>query len=60
MRTALQWSAYVATVTEVPFMALLPNFMVQSRVLKPFRYQTAGTVLVSAFYLLLLTSWELK
>lgn len=47
----LKWSAYVATVTEVPFMALLPNFMVQSRVLKPFRYQTAGTVLAAGLAL---------
>lgn len=43
----LKWSAYVATVTEVPFMALLPNFVVQRRVLRPFRYQTAGTILAA-------------
>ncbi|XP_077485620.1 histone deacetylase 11 isoform X1 [Amblyomma americanum] len=43
----LKWSAYVATVTEVPFMAVLPNCMVQRRVLRPFRYQTAGTVLAA-------------
>lgn len=43
----LKWSAYVATVTEVPFMALLPNFVVQSRVLRPFRYQTAGTIMAA-------------
>lgn len=43
----LRWSAYVATVTEVPFMAVLPNCVVQRRVLKPFRFQTAGTVLAA-------------
>lgn len=43
----LRWSAYVATVTEVPFMAMLPNCVVQRRVLKPFRFQTAGTVLAA-------------
>lgn len=43
----LKWSAYVATVTEVPFMAMLPNCVVQRRVLKPFRFQTAGTVLAA-------------
>ncbi|XP_077539377.1 histone deacetylase 11 isoform X7 [Haemaphysalis longicornis] len=45
----LKWSAYVATVTEVPFMALLPNFVVQRRVLRPFRYQTAGTILGNGY-----------
>lgn len=43
----LKWSAYVATVTEVPFMALLPNFVVQRRVLRPFRFQTAGTIMAA-------------
>lgn len=47
----LKWSAYVATVTEVPFMAVLPNCMVQRRVLRPFRYQTAGTVLAAGLAL---------
>lgn len=43
----LKWSAYVATVTEVPFMALLPNCVVQRRVLRPFRCQTAGTLMAA-------------
>lgn len=43
----LRWSAYVATVTEVPLVAMLPNCVVQRRVLRPFRYQTAGTVLAA-------------
>ncbi|XP_064489379.1 histone deacetylase 11-like isoform X2 [Ornithodoros turicata] len=43
----LRWSAYVSTITEVPIMAVLPNCMVQRRVLKPFRFQTAGTILAS-------------
>lgn len=41
----LKWSAYVARVTEVPFVALLPNSLVQRNVLKPFRLQTGGTIL---------------
>ncbi|XP_076330783.1 histone deacetylase 11 isoform X1 [Tachypleus tridentatus] len=41
----LKWSAYVAQVTEVPFVALFPNFLVQRKVLRPFRYQTGGTIL---------------
>ncbi|XP_042147844.1 histone deacetylase 11 [Ixodes scapularis] len=47
----LKWSAYVATVTEVPFVAFLPNCMVQRRVLRPFRYQTAGTILAAGLAL---------
>ncbi|GIY16752.1 hypothetical protein CDAR_558031 [Caerostris darwini] len=41
----LKWSAYVARVTEVPFLFALPNALVQQRVLRPFRYQTGGTIL---------------
>ncbi|CAL1295259.1 unnamed protein product [Larinioides sclopetarius] len=41
----LKWSAYVARVTEVPFLFALPNKLVQQRVLRPFRYQTGGTIL---------------
>jgi histone deacetylase 11 len=37
----------VAGITEVPPVALLPNFVVQRKVLRPFRFQTGGTVLVS-------------
>src|SRR5690606_12113184 len=42
-----QWSWYVAKVTEVPGLALVPNSILQRVILKPFRYQVAGTVLVS-------------
>ena len=44
--SSLQWSVQVARVLEVPPIALLPNFLVQRRVLKPLRYQTGGTILV--------------
>ena len=43
----LQWSFHVAQITEVPPVAFLPNFIVQRKVLRPFRYQTGGTILVS-------------
>ena len=39
----------VAGITEVPPVALLPNFLVQRKVLRPFRYQTGGTILVNEF-----------
>ena len=32
-------------VVEVPLVAMLPNGVVQSRMLKPFRYHTAGTIM---------------
>ncbi|GFS60503.1 histone deacetylase 11 [Trichonephila inaurata madagascariensis] len=41
----LKWSAYVARVTEVPFLFALPNKLVQQRVLRPFRFHTGGTIL---------------
>jgi histone deacetylase 11 len=47
--SSLKWSIQVAAVLEVPLVALLPNFIVQWRVLKPLRYQTGGTVLVNIF-----------
>lgn len=47
--SSLKWSIQVARVLEVPPVAILPNFLVQWRVLKPLRYQTGGTVLVSIF-----------
>ena len=47
--SSLKWSIQVARVLEVPPVALLPNFLVQWRVLKPLRYQTGGTVLVNIF-----------
>lgn len=39
----------MAAITEVPFVALLPNILVQNYVLRPFRYQTGGTILVNSF-----------
>eukprot|EP00271_Cylindrocystis_brebissonii_P023123 TRINITY_DN9381_c0_g1_i1.p1 TRINITY_DN9381_c0_g1~~TRINITY_DN9381_c0_g1_i1.p1 ORF type:complete len:289 (-),score=49.62 TRINITY_DN9381_c0_g1_i1:495-1361(-) len=42
---SLSWSANVALITELPPLALLPNFVVQSRVLRPMRFQVGGTVL---------------
>lgn len=41
----LKWSINVAQITEVPPVALLPNFIVQRKVLRPFRYHTGGTIL---------------
>ena len=32
-------------VVEVPLVAALPNSLVQSRMLKPFRYHTGGTIM---------------
>ena len=43
----LQWSAVVATICEVPPVACLPNFIVQRKLLQPFRTQTGGTIMVS-------------
>ncbi len=45
--SSLNWSIHVARVLEVPPIAMLPNFLVQWRVLKPLRYQTGGTILVN-------------
>ena len=45
--SSLRGSLQVARVLEVPPLALLPNFLVQRRVLKPLRHQTGGTILVS-------------
>jgi histone deacetylase 11 len=47
--SSLKWSIHVARVLEVPPVAMLPNFLVQWRVLKPLRYQTGGTILVNIF-----------
>ncbi|XP_064632028.1 histone deacetylase 11-like isoform X2 [Lineus longissimus] len=44
---SLKWSINVAGITEVPPVALLPNFVVQRKVLRPFRYQTGGTILAA-------------
>lgn len=42
---SLKWSATVARITEVFLLACLPNYFVQKYVLRPFRYQTGGTIL---------------
>uniref|UniRef100_A0A0B7AB04 Histone deacetylase 11 n=1 Tax=Arion vulgaris TaxID=1028688 RepID=A0A0B7AB04_9EUPU len=42
---SLKWSVNVARITEVPPVAFLPNFIVQKRVLRPFRFQTSGTIM---------------
>ncbi|XP_071816384.1 histone deacetylase 11-like isoform X2 [Apostichopus japonicus] len=44
---SLKWSYAVAGITEVPPVALLPNFIVQKKVLKPLRFQTGGTILAA-------------
>ncbi|XP_068018732.1 histone deacetylase 11 isoform X3 [Melanerpes formicivorus] len=41
----LKWSFVVATITEIPPVAFLPNFIVQRRVLRPLRTQTGGTIM---------------
>ncbi|XP_030812810.1 histone deacetylase 11 [Camarhynchus parvulus] len=41
----LKWSFVVATITEIPPVAFLPNFIVQRKVLKPLRTQTGGTIM---------------
>ncbi|KAF2976399.1 hypothetical protein EK904_003633, partial [Melospiza melodia maxima] len=40
-----RWSFVVATITEIPPVAFLPNFIVQRKVLKPLRTQTGGTIM---------------
>ncbi|KAB0392130.1 hypothetical protein E2I00_016154, partial [Balaenoptera physalus] len=42
----LKWSFAVATITEIPPVIFLPNFLVQRKVLKPLRTQTGGTIMV--------------
>ena len=39
----------VALVVEVPPVAILPNTLVQSRLLRPLRYQTAGSIMVHTY-----------
>lgn len=41
----LKWSLVVATITEIPPLVFLPNFLVQRKVLKPLRTQTGGTIM---------------
>ncbi|XP_042212154.1 histone deacetylase 11-like isoform X2 [Homarus americanus] len=42
---SLKWSINVAKIIEVAPVALVPNIVLQKRVLKPFRYQVGGSVL---------------
>ncbi|CAH8302231.1 unnamed protein product [Eruca vesicaria subsp. sativa] len=44
---SLKSSATVARITEVPPVALFPNFLVQQKVLSPFRKQVGGTILAA-------------
>ncbi|XP_060126852.1 histone deacetylase 11 isoform X2 [Zootoca vivipara] len=39
------WSFVVATITEIPPVLFLPNFLVQRKVLRPLRTQTGGTIM---------------
>ncbi|XP_053725237.1 histone deacetylase 11 [Synchiropus splendidus] len=41
----LKWSMVVATITEIPPLVFLPNFLVQRKVLRPLRTQTGGTIM---------------
>ncbi|XP_029548575.1 histone deacetylase 11 isoform X2 [Salmo trutta] len=41
----LKWSLVVASITEIPPLLFLPNFLVQRRVLRPLRTQTGGTIM---------------
>ncbi|BFZ10907.1 hypothetical protein BsWGS_13946 [Bradybaena similaris] len=43
----LKWSVNVARITEVAILLFLPNFLVQSKVLKPLRFQTSGTIMAA-------------
>uniref|UniRef100_A0A8C3AIG7 Histone deacetylase 11 n=1 Tax=Cyclopterus lumpus TaxID=8103 RepID=A0A8C3AIG7_CYCLU len=42
----LKWSLAVATITEIPPLMCLPNFLVQRKVLRPLRTQTGGTIML--------------
>lgn len=46
----LQWSLVVATITEIPPVLFLPNFLVQRKVLRPLRTQTGGTIMVGVIH----------
>ncbi|XP_068171514.1 histone deacetylase 11 [Antennarius striatus] len=41
----LKWSMVVASITEIPPLIFLPNFLVQRKVLRPLRTQTGGTIM---------------
>ncbi|CAL0322543.1 unnamed protein product [Lupinus luteus] len=45
--SSLKESSNVARITEVPPVALVPNFLVQQKVLSPFRKQVGGTILAA-------------
>ncbi|XP_047003568.1 histone deacetylase 11 [Schistocerca americana] len=42
---SLKFSFNVAAVAEIPLLALVPNFFVQSHYLRPMRYQVGGSIL---------------
>ncbi|XP_077889514.1 histone deacetylase 11 isoform X5 [Ictidomys tridecemlineatus] len=42
---SILWSFAVATITEIPPVIFLPNFLVQRKVLRPLRIQTGGTIM---------------
>ncbi|XP_063236332.1 histone deacetylase 11 [Bacillus rossius redtenbacheri] len=42
---SLKWSWNVAAIAEIPPLAVVPNFLVQSSYLRPMRFQTGGSVL---------------
>ncbi|XP_028906656.1 histone deacetylase 11 isoform X4 [Ornithorhynchus anatinus] len=45
LESSPEWSFVVATITEIPPVLFLPNFLVQRKVLKPLRTQTGGTIM---------------
>nr|XP_020665771.1 histone deacetylase 11 [Pogona vitticeps] len=45
MESFEEWSFVVATITEIPPVLFLPNFLVQRKVLRPLRTQTGGTIM---------------
>ena len=56
MDCSLYQSSYnVALITEVAPVAIVPNFVLQKKLLSPFREQTGGTVLVSLSVCLLVS-----
>nr|CAD7203368.1 unnamed protein product [Timema douglasi] len=42
---SLKWSWNVATIAEIPPIAFVPNFLIQSCYLRPMRFQTGGSIL---------------
>ncbi|KAL1110400.1 hypothetical protein AAG570_007931 [Ranatra chinensis] len=41
---SLKWGWNVAAIAEIPLLALMPNFLIQSCYLRPMRCQTGGTI----------------